>query len=258
MKIIILGFGVMGKQIASLMVLLGYEVIIWNHRRKDDDVKQLERNIRLLKKRYKVARNDECYEFICDIELLPHGLYIECVKENLALKKDIFQKLSDRSECYFSNTSSYCLSEIGGRVNGLHFFNPITMNVLEYHLLDDLDGLAQTLLSDISNFGFDIVPVNDNRGFIGNYLLFNQISLIFKLIEKHGYKYQYVDKMHAYLYNGKNIFHIIDLVGVDVSYNIIKNLNEEDGSIYLPNTLKKALAQNVLGKKNNTSIVDIL
>jgi 3-hydroxyacyl-CoA dehydrogenase len=47
---------------------------------------------------------------------------------------------------------------------------------------------------------------------------------------------------------------MIDLIGVDITHNIIKNLKEQDASVYLPNVLEEAMRLNILGKKNGSSI----
>ena len=43
-----------------------------------------------------------------------------------------------------------------------------------------------------------------------------------------------------------------------ISLSIFKYINEKDPSIYVPLCLDKAIKSNVLGKKNKTSILDVL
>lgn len=257
---VILGFGTMGKQIAALLLLLGYDVVIWSYSQKEDDEQQLQRYLKLLRKQLKfdIEISVSTQNFIYDLDSLPCGMYIECVKEDLELKKMLYEKFIQKSEIYFSNTSSYELSEIGSEAKGLHFFNPISLQLVEYYSVEKPDSAFQSLLDKLSNQGFTLVPVKDNRGFIANYILFNEISMVFKLIEVYKYSYEQINIIYTKLYDQRNIFQIIDIVGIDLTQKIIKNLAEKDNTIYEPKLFQIALNQNILGKKNKTSILDIM
>lgn len=64
--------------------------------------------------------------------------------------------------------------------------------------------------------------------------------------------------MYNHLYNKRNIFSVIDSVGIDVSLNILKNLKTENEFIYIPKILEDAVSKNILGKKNKTSILQLI
>ncbi len=256
-KIIILGFGTMGKQIASLMCLLKYEVIIWNRNIGENFEKDFLKSRKMLARQlgYELEENKVCFEK--EIDSLPTGIYIETVVENLKIKKEIYKKLKCKATLYFSNTSSFSTADISDNVNALHFFNPISMKILEYTKSNKSQSFITKLIKQLENINFNCIEVNDNRGYIGNYILFTEISNIFKLIEKYNYSYLDIRKMYSTLYDSRDIFKIIDLVGIDVSYQIIKNLNQSDLSIYIPKSLEYALDNNILGKKNKTSILQV-
>ena len=114
------------------------------------------------------------------------------------------------------------------------------------------------IISYLNELEFSIVKVNNNRGYIGNYIFFNEISFALKLIEKYAYTIEQIDQVYDKIYEGRNLTGVIDLIGVDVVYEIIKNLKEEEEAIYLPNVLRVALDKNILGKKNKTSIRTLL
>jgi 3-hydroxyacyl-CoA dehydrogenase len=73
------------------------------------------------------------------------------------------------------------------------------------------------------------------------------------LIELYNYPLSEIEKVYNRLFD-KNLFKTIDIIGVDITYNIIKNLKEQDDNIYLPKILKESVENNILGKKNGTSI----
>jgi len=249
MKTVVLGFGVMGRQISSLLCLLGYSVIIWSYKEKEDDEKQINRHIKLLKKQFKIEQKKINYSFTYNIRALPQAVYIECIKEDLFLKQELYKKVLSKAVSYFSNTSSYKLIEIGKEVNGLHFFNPISMKLLEHKIVDDKSDFHNSLFDELKALDFTLVAVEDNRGFIANYILFNEIAMIFKLIEKYKYNSGNIKSICKKLYDERNIFQIIDIVGVDITLKIIENLAEEDTTIYIPTLLKEAINNNIYGKK---------
>ncbi|MBI5542237.1 MAG: hypothetical protein HY951_19425 [Bacteroidia bacterium] len=257
MEINILGFGLMGKQIASLFFLGGHNVVIWNH--QEIDLNEAYRQIKLLKKVFNCSKEGQI-TVISSLDKLADNLTIEAVIEDLNIKKQIYDTLKTKiTKGYFTNSSSYAPKEIGETVNGLHFFNPITLKLVELCLSDyKITNEAELILDFLHAISFEIVKVGNNRGYIGNYILFNEIASTLKLIEIFGYDYESINVIDNKLYNGRNVFRVIDIIGIDVVYQILLNLNEKDPTFYLPKCLVKALANNILGKKNNTSIEDVL
>jgi len=249
----ILGYGVMGRQIAALFYLGGFEVNIWN------DVpmvaRDLERCIKLVAKNIPKTGEGKV-NYLYDLEKLGHAITIEAALEDLTVKKKLYETISKKNEeSYFTNSSSYSPQEIGGKAGLLHFFNPISIGLVETWFPDNqIRVSAVGILEYLSGLGFSLVEVKNNRGSVANYLLFKEISSVLELIEKYGYKVEAVEKIYSKLYSGRNIFNIIDLVGVDITRKIIMNLQEQDKSIYLPKCLEVALQKNILGKKNNSSI----
>lgn len=253
----ILGYGLMGKQIASFFYLGGFAVNIWNDVAMNEA--DLARQIKLTGKNIPAlgqGKINYCY----DADSLPESVTIEAVIEDLAVKQDLYKRITGRfSAPYFTNSSSFSPPEIGTTVNGLHFFNPITMGLVELYLSQkEIEHQIQPVLDVLRYFKFEIVTVLPNRGYIGNYLLFREISNFLKLIEEGGYSLEAVGRAYAKLYAGRDIIKIIDIVGLDVVYKILINLKSEDNTIYIPKCLETALAGNILGRKNKTSIEQVL
>jgi 3-hydroxyacyl-CoA dehydrogenase len=257
-KVNVLGSGVMGSQIASLLYLMGYNVFIWNHKQIDKDFiySRIRQTKRLLSSDFTLEGS---ISFVISIRDIENNITIETVKEDLTLKKTIYKETKNIiTNPYFTNSSSIKPSEIGENVNGLHFFNPLSqIKVIEYILKSDMTEELELLFINLKEIGFDMVNVNDNVGYIANFILFNEISSVFKLIEVYKYKLEEIQEIYIKVFK-KDILKIIDLVGLDTTYSILKNLKAEDESIYLPRLLDIAIEKNILGKKNNTTILTLL
>ena len=83
-EINIIGNGYMGSQISALYLSQGYKVNIFFH--KNQNEKLLNHNIKLLKKKF--PNNDlKNFEFFDNLNNIKNFPTIECVSENLELKK---------------------------------------------------------------------------------------------------------------------------------------------------------------------------
>lgn len=257
MQVNILGYGLMGKQIAALLYIGGFDVNIWNHR--DIAESELLRHIKLLKRTIISEREEGEINFYAELDQLPDAITIESIVEDLEIKKTIFKSFEKSKYPYFTNSSSFSPVEIGINVNAIHFFNPINLKLVEFFFYDEnqKDEINE-ILNYLTELEFEIVEVKQNRGYIGNYILFHEISSALKLIEKFYYSHENINKIYQKLYDGRNIFSIIDLIGIDIVYKILQNLKEIDETIYLPFCLEKALQAGALGRKNKTSIVNYL
>lgn len=257
MQINILGYGLMGKQISALLCLGGFNINIWNHSMVNEA--DLARHIKLLKRSITNNIQEGKITFYKNIEDLPDATTIESVVEDLSIKQKLYKIFEKNKHSYFTNSSSFSPEEIGKNVNSIHFFNPINLKLIELFFHNENQKLeVYPILSYLEKLDFEIVEVNSNRGYIGNYILFHEISSALKLIEKFEYSYKDVNLVYRKLYGGRNIFSIIDVVGIDVVYKILKNLKEIDETIYLPYSLHNALQAGAYGKKNKTSIINFI
>ena len=256
MQINILGYGLMAKQIGALFYISGYTVNIWHYREIME--KDFFRQVKILNKSFPDATEGEV-KFHNNIEELPDVFTIESVVENLDIKKDIYSKFINFKSPYASNTSSYSPLEIGEKVNGIHFFNPINLKLLEAFYVDASNEAAiNGIIEPIVALDISIIKCDHNRGYIGNYILFHEISSCLKLIEKYNYSVESIEDVSSKLYGKRSIFRIIDIIGIDTVYAILKNLKEVDDTIYLPYSLLTAIERNILGKKNKTSIKEVV
>ena len=257
-KINIIGTGLMGSQIAAFFYVNGFDVkVLYFH---NGNKEEIARSIKVLSRKLPISKEGRI-SITKDYSDLLSGPIIETVKEDLQMKKEVYAQVKKQlpNETYFSNTSSFSPNDISADVNGMHFYNPILLGLVELYFSEDIIkeviGFWVDLFVDNE---FEAVIVGSNRGYIGNYVLFSEISSAFKLLEKYNYKVFEVNNVYKKLYRGRNIFNIVDLIGVDVVNNILINLNEEDSTVYLPTSFSKALEQGVLGKKNSTTIKTVL
>jgi 3-hydroxyacyl-CoA dehydrogenase len=94
MHITILGSGIMGSQLAALMSLLDFDVTI---RSRNNNLNFVEKNKKLLSKIIKLDFKSNIINYKNINESFDgQSLVIECLKENLQIKKEYFIK-SDRS-----------------------------------------------------------------------------------------------------------------------------------------------------------------
>jgi|GEM_PF-1718174 len=255
MQINILGMGVMGSQIAALVALSGCRVNLWS-RRAGAQVTLINREMRLLRRFLttvpETAGELAVYE---EIEQLPDCLTIETVTEDLDAKKAVIARLrTTHHALLFSNSSSYRPDELGPDVRALHFFNPIShMKLIEYIDPDQLSALQPFRDFVLAN-GFTLVPVHPNRGYIGNFMLFSEISAFFRLLELWHYDEAELKAVCACL-GHRNAFEVVDFIGVDVCLRILENLQEGEAGLYVPELLRRAVRAGILGKKNNTSLL---
>lgn len=256
MNINILGYGLMAKQIAALLSLGGHKVFIWNHIKIE--LKDLKLQIRLIQKSTGLDQRSEitCVESLDDLE---DNLTIESVVEDIEVKKGLYAELQGRiSNAYCTNSSSLAPSDIGSGVYGLHFFNPIHMKFIEYFEVAPPSEELRQLLEFFRQNKFEVLSVQNNRGYLGNNVLFNEISSALKLVEKFHYSVDSINTFYHNFYDGRDIFKIIDLIGIDVVLAILTNLKDVDNTLYVPKCLMLAISQDILGKKNKTSIKQVL
>ncbi len=234
----VLGAGTMGAGIAYNCLSSGYAVCLL-----DNDAEGLERGHATIRKLYEggVARGKIGEKQMTDglgrlkttddyADLSDADLVIEAVFENLAVKKQVFEKLDDVCQpgtVLATNTSTLDIDAIASAtrrphdVIGLHFFSPAHI----MRLLEIVRGAATsneviaTSLALAKRLGKIGVVVGNCFGFVGNRMLYsygreNQFLLL------EGAPPERIDKV---LYGwgmamGPNA--VGDLAGLDVGYKV--------------------------------------
>ena len=248
MRINVIGSGHMGKQICSLLDVLGYDVLIWQNTKENlekplnDQIKRIEKNLNIKSTgSFKVENN---------LTKFVNHFTIETVKENVNIKKKILSSLNF-NENLFSNTSSIKLSELGNNINGFHFMNPITVKIIELckksNFSNDLLNIVNNSLSKVF---YKIINVKDSPGYLMNKVIFRDLSYFFYLHEKENTPIEDLKKIYSDDIKKNDPLKIVNMIGVDTCLDILINLNSFDKSFYVPNCLQVAVKNNILGYKN--------
>ena len=263
----ILGLGSMGEQISALLLLIGYSLNVFTSKEPQEAQMRIERNIKLLKRvGIGNAENIGKLDVINNITDLPPNLTLECLPENLDIKKSIILDLPYsiglNNHNLLTNTSSFLPEEIYSGAIGLHFFNPIAkFKFFEFcGAVQSSTSCVENLLNRLKDANFLQINVRSNRGYIANFFLFREIGSLLELYEVYGYMPEDIDLALSCLGNNLNFekcIQLLEIIGIDVANHIFDNFSQSY-SIYHPKLLIEAQSLGILGKKNRTTLKDLL
>lgn len=250
-KATVLGAGVMGSQIAALLVNAGLQVKLLDVVIDEADKNKLskagyERIIHPEKGMLYDANmvgNLSYGNFTDDLnELSTSDLFIEAVKEDIQIKHDVWDKIAKIAKptaILTTNTSGIPIEMIAkvlsdedkARFIGFHFFNPprymklvelIPNSQTDHGVLEQLKTFAETTL------GKGVVIANDVPAFVANRTGVHAISNAMYLGEQAGLSVSEVDAL-----TGKVIgrpmgtYQLSDLVGNDIGLFVMKGLMQD-------------------------------
>ena len=197
-------------------------------------------------------------------------LVFEAIKEDPALKVKIFSQINQnnsKAPWFYTNTSSIPISKLdkeanlGGRVLGVHFYNPPAIQKLVEIIKGDntLPELVEFANTYSKNLKKIVVPSHDFAGFIGNGHFMRDALHGIKEAEALQAKFSFPESVYImnkisqdFLIRPMGIFQLIDYVGIDVCQYIMSVMNP-----YLPNEdlhsdlLDKMLEIGVRGGQNS-------
>jgi 3-hydroxyacyl-CoA dehydrogenase len=196
---------------------------------------------------------------------------IEAVVENLEIKKQIFLKIAPylgKDTLVTSNTSGLSLAAMMAdlplafqeRFFITHFFNPVRyMKLLEIisgeKTNPELVKFVVTFAEE--TLGKGIVFGKDTPCFVANRIGAHNRGAIIKIMQEEGYTVEEVDAIMGEAVGRPKtaLFRLSDLVGLDTSANVIRNLyrdlpQEEDRDLFtLPEFVEKMLERGWVGNK---------
>lgn len=253
MKVVVVGAGVMGHGIAEVAALAGFDVVMVDVA-EEFLAKGLEK-IRwslekfVEKKRItkeaadaaiaRIRTSTNLAETVVDSDLV-----IEAAPEDIKIKKNIFQLLSQNAPAHAilaTNTSTLPITEIASATNrpekvvGMHFFNPPPL----MPLLEVISGekTSQETLDKAVEIGKKmgktvVICRKDVPGFIVNRILTPLLNHSCQLVEDGVYSVVEIDSALRYrLGLPMGAFELADYTGIDVIVLASKSIKERD-----PNT----------------------
>ncbi|MBQ2201170.1 MAG: 3-hydroxybutyryl-CoA dehydrogenase [Clostridia bacterium] len=268
MKVAIFGAGTMGSGIAQVFAANGHTALLYAtsvesaQRHKDKLAGSL--NKRVAKGKMTQEAADDLLSRIVVDEVAAAAdadLVIECVAENMAVKKELLARLDTlckEDAVFATNTSSLSITEMAkGLMHpmvGLHFFNPVpVMKLVEViagaNTPTELVEWAKNLCVEI---GKTPVVVNEAPGFVVNKILIPYCNEGVCVLQEGVASAEDIDiAMQLGCNHPMGPLHLGDLIGWDVVLNIMDVLyNETHDSKYRANVLiRKMVRAGKLGIK---------
>ena len=270
-KVVVIGGGVMGLDIAQVFARSGHDVIVRDI--KDEIIKASEARLHkgLDKLVAKGKLDEEGKKAITDkigftVELSAAAdadLVIEAAIENLEIKKSIFAELDALCKpetILASNTSSISITAIAAatkradRFIGMHFFNPATvMKLVEVIRGEHTSDETFKAIWDLSEaIGKVPVEVNEAPGFVVNKILIPMINEAIDLVYTGVATVEGIDNaMKLGANHPIGPLALGDMVGLDVCLAIMDTIYNEthDPKYRASLLLRKMVRAGKLGRK---------
>ncbi|MFD1019205.1 3-hydroxyacyl-CoA dehydrogenase [Thalassobacillus hwangdonensis] len=277
-RIVVVGSGVMGRGIAYVSALGGFETTLVDI--KDEQLesakKELEKVFQKGIDRGKVTEEQRdraltnlTYNTNLSQAAETADLVIEAVPEKAEIKKSVYETLEQSASetCYFAtNTSTMSPTEIGSYTNrpekviAMHFFNPVyKMPLVEIiRGLETSDETADIIRQTAEQMGKETVVVNEFPGFVTSRISTLVGNEAFYMLQEGVGTPEEIDKaIKLGLNYPMGPFELVDLVGLDVRLNNLRYLHEKLGEKYRPAPLlEQYVKAGRLGRKSGRGIYD--
>ena len=271
MKIAVFGAGTMGSGIAQVFAGKGHTVLLYAsstasaQRHKDKLAASLNKRVAKGKMAQEAADDLMSRVLVEEFEAAADAdLVIECVAENMAVKKELLGRLDAlcKDEAIFaSNTSSISMTSLAAatsrpdRVVGLHFFSPVpVMSLVEivYGLrtsketIDIVDELGKSM-------GKRTILAKDKPGFIVNRMLLPMLNEAVQVLDEDIGTVEDVDEgMMRGCNHPMGPLALADMIGLDILLEVMETFYLDLGDTkYRPaHLLRKMVSAGYLGRKS--------
>jgi 3-hydroxybutyryl-CoA dehydrogenase len=277
-KLIVIGSGVMGRGIAYVSCLGGFDTVLIDVEEKQLRNAEQELNSIFEKgmARGKITADDmesaksrlKYSNFLVD-NVKDADLIIEAVPEKIDIKKTIFEVIDQHApaNCLFaSNTSTMSPTEIASftkrpeKVIAMHFFNPVhKMPLVEIvRGLETSDETIEAIKQAAIQMGKETVVVNEFPGFVTSRISALVGNEAFYMLQEGVGTAEEIDKaIRLGLNYPMGPFELGDLVGLDTRLNNLKYLHEKLGEKYRPAPLlEQYVKAGRLGRKTGRGVYD--
>ena len=256
--ILVVGSGAMGRGIAYVAAVGGYNVIL-----NDIEEKALDNAKNSISSIFQAGINrgkisteeaklsESRFQYSTDLKEVAEkaDFVIEAVPEVMEIKKSVFEKLNDwtRKEVILAtNTSTMSPTEIGSFTNkpekviAMHFFNPVPkMKLVE--IINGLETSEETssIVKEVARkMGKETVLVNEHPGFVTSRISALVGNEAFNMLMEGVGTAEEIDKaIEIGLNYPMGPFKLGDLVGLDVRLKNLQYLHKTLGDTYRPSPL---------------------
>ncbi len=275
--ICVCGAGTMGSGIAQVAAQSGFSTILFdvNGEMLEKSRTNIQKNIHVQISRNKLSAVESSailssLIFTNNIKDCSADIIIEAIVEKLDAKVELFNHLAvtNNPETIFAtNTSSLSITDIAGRVTystqvvGMHFFNPApVMKLVEVVKGRQTSGeVVKEVYELAKQLGKTPVLCKDAPGFIVNRVARPYYLEALRLIELGVTDIETIDKVLEAAGFRMGPFKLMDMIGMDVNYNVSsivwKALGEPDRLTTSP-IQKAKLDAGELGRKTGKGFYD--